>query len=199
MKNGKPTSEPVNIRLAHRPLRQLYGDTLARDFGPLALKAVRQTMIDSGLCRSEVNKRVRHVVRASKWAVSEEIVPPSVHHGLRAVSGLRRGRADVRKSEPVKPVPESFVDAIKPHVARQAWTMVELQSLSGMRPGEVVTMRMCELDTSGRVWVYTPQGHKTEHCGRERRFYLGPQAQTVFRPWLRNNTHGLPVSAPGGD
>ena len=90
--NGKPPSEPVNIRLALRPLRQLYGDTLARDFGPVALHAVRQTMIDSGLCRSEVIKRVRHVVRAFKWAVSAEIVPPSVHHGLRTVSGLRRGR-----------------------------------------------------------------------------------------------------------
>jgi hypothetical protein len=90
--NGKPPSEPVNVRLALRPLRQLYGDNLARDFGPLALTAVRQTMIDSVLCRSEVNKRVRHVVRAFKGAVSEEIDPPSVHHGLRTVSGLHRGR-----------------------------------------------------------------------------------------------------------
>src|SRR4051812_14837427 len=113
VKNGKPTTEPVNIRLALRPLRRLYGDTLARDFGPLALKAVRHAMIESGLGRSEVNKRVRHVVRAFKWAVGEEIVPPSVHHGLRAVPGLRRGRADVRESEPVRPVPEAFVDAIQ--------------------------------------------------------------------------------------
>jgi len=79
------------------------------------------------------------------------------------------------------------VDAIKPHVARQVWATVELQSHSGMRPGEVVTMRMCDLDTSGRVWVYTPQEHKTEHHGRERRIYLGPQAQAVLRPWFRNN------------
>ena len=33
VKNGKPTTEPVNIRLALRPLRQLYGHTLAREFG----------------------------------------------------------------------------------------------------------------------------------------------------------------------
>ena len=187
VKNGKPTTEPVNIRLAVRPLRKLYGDTLARDFGPLALKAVRQAMIDSGLCRSEVNKRVRHVVRAFKWAVGEEIVPPSIHHGLQAVSGLRRGRADVRESEPVKPVPEAFVDAIRPHVSRQVWAMVELQRLSGMRPGEVVIVRTSDLDTSGRVWVYTPESHKTEHHGRERRIYLGPQAQAILRPWLRTD------------
>ena len=65
------------------------------------------------------------------------MIPPSVHHGLKAVSGLRRGRADVRESEPVRPVPDAFVDAIRPHVSRQVWAMVELQRLSGMRPGEV--------------------------------------------------------------
>jgi hypothetical protein len=44
VKNGKPTTEPVNIGLALRPLRQLYRHTLARDFGPLRLKTVRQAM-----------------------------------------------------------------------------------------------------------------------------------------------------------
>ncbi len=185
VKNGKPTTEPVNIRLALRPLRQLYGHTLAREFGPLRLKAVRQAFIDSSLCRSEVNKRVRHVLRAFKWAVGDEMIPSSVHHGLKAVAGLRRGRADVRESEPVKPVCDSFVDAIQPHVARQIWAMVELQRLSGMRPGEVCSMRTIDIDTCGRIWVYTPESHKTEHHGRERRIYLGPRAQETLRPWLR--------------
>jgi len=185
VKNGKPTTEPVNIRLALRPLRKLYGNHLARDFGPLGLKTVRQAMIDSGLCRSEVNKRVRHVVRAFKWAVGEEMIPPSTHHGLQAVTGLRRGRADVRESEPVRPVPDSFVDALRPHVARQVWAMIQLQRLSGMRPGEVCVIRSCDLDTSGRVWAYTPGSHKTEHHGRERRICFGPRAQEILRPWLR--------------
>lgn len=111
--------------------------------------------------------------------------PPSVHHGLEAVSGLRRGRADVRESEPVKPVPEAFVDAIRPHVSRLVWAMVELQRLTGMRPQEVCLIRTCDLDTSSRIWVYMPHEHKTEHHGRERRIYLGPQAQEILRPWLR--------------
>jgi integrase len=86
---------------------------------------------------------------------------------------------------PVKPVPDAFVDAIRPHVARQVWAMIGLQRLTGMRPGEVATMRTRDLDTSGRVWTYTPASHKTEHHGRERRIYLGPQAQAVLKPWLR--------------
>jgi integrase len=187
VKNDKPTVEPGNIRLAIRPLRQLYGHTAGRDFGPLALKAVRKAMVDGGLCRSEINRRVGRIVRAFKWAVSEEMVPPSVHQALQTVPGLRRGRADVRESEPVKPVPDAFVDAIEPFVSKRIWAMVELQRLSGMRPGEVCIMRTCDLDTSGRVWAYTPESHKTEHHGRERRIYLGPQAQEVLRPWLRTS------------
>jgi site-specific recombinase XerD len=142
-------------------------------------------MIDSGLCRNEVNKRTGRITRLFKWAVAEGTVPPSVHHGLLAVSGLRRGRADVRESEPVKPVPDAFVDAIRPHVSRQVWAMIQLQRLSGMRPQEVCLIRTCDMDTSGPVWVFTPVRHKTEHHGRERRIYLGPAAQEILRPWLR--------------
>lgn len=75
VKNGKPTVEPGNIRLAIRPLRQLYGNTPARDFGPLGLKAVRKAMIDAGLCRIEINRRIGRLIRAFKWAVSEEMAP----------------------------------------------------------------------------------------------------------------------------
>ncbi|MBV8555066.1 MAG: hypothetical protein JO116_05855 [Planctomycetaceae bacterium] len=129
VKHGRPTTEPASIRQTIRPLRQLYGDTLARDFGPIQLKAVRQAMMGSGLCRNEVSKRAGRIARLFKWAVGEGMVPPSVHRGLQAVAGLRRGRTDVRESESVRPVLEAFVDAIRPHVSRQVWAMVQLQVL----------------------------------------------------------------------
>jgi integrase len=184
-KNGEATSEVGMIKLAVRPLHRLYGGTAAKDFGPLALKTVRQEFIEADLCRNEINRRVRLIVRMFKWAVSNEMVPPSVHQGLKAVEGLKKGRCEVRESSPVKPVPDRFVDAIHPHVSRQVWTMIELQRLSGMRPGEVCSMRTIDVDRSGRVWLYTPSSHKTEHHGRERKIYIGPQAQAVLRPWLR--------------
>ena len=86
VKGGKPTSEQALIRLAMRPLRRLYGTALVSEFGPLALKAVRQAMI-------------------------------------------------------------------------------QLQRLTGMRPGEVVIMRTADIDTTGSVWHYLPASHKTEHHG----------------------------------
>jgi integrase len=184
-KNGQPTSEIRDIKLSIRPLRELFGFLPVVNFSPFQLKTVRQAMIDSGLCRNVVNQRTHRLVRLFGWGVEESMVPAQVHWGLKAVKGLKKGRHDVRESEPVKPVPEAFVDAVRPHVSRQVWAMVELQRHSGMRPGEVCIMRTIDVDTSGRVWIYTPESHKTEHHGRERKIYLGPKAQAVLRPWLR--------------
>jgi integrase len=184
-KNGEPTSEVRNIRLSIRPLRELFGTLPARDFGPPQLKVVRQALVESGLCRRVVNQRTRRLVRMFAWGVEESKVPLHVHWGLKAVKGLQRGRSGVRESEPVKPVPDAFVDAIEPYVSRQVWAMIQLQRLTGMRPGEVCGMRTIDVDTSGRVWIYTPESHKTEHHGRSRKVYLGPAAQVILRPWLR--------------
>ena len=150
VKNGKPTVEPGNIRLALRPLRQLYGHTPAREFGPLALKAVRQAMIDAGLCRigdQQAGRPDRPGVQVGRRGGDGPAVRPSgPPDGPGPPPGpVRRSR----ESEPVKPVPEAFVDAIRPHVSRQVWAMVELQRLTGMRPGEVCSMRTSDLDTLG--------------------------------------------------
>jgi integrase len=70
-------------------------------------------------------------------------------------------------------------------VARQVWAMIELQRLTGMRPGEVCQMRTCDIDTTRRVWTYVPQSHKTEHHGKKREIPIGPRAQAILRPWLK--------------
>jgi len=66
--------------------------------------------------------------------------------------------------------------------------MVRLQLLSGCRPGEVVALRPCDLTfgLDGTV-CYRPDSHKTEHHGRERRIYLGPQAVAILRPFLERD------------
>jgi integrase len=186
-KGGKPTKEPALLRLSVRLLKQLYGHTLAGEFGPLALKAVRQALIDAGLSRTEINRRVGRIVRIFKWAVENEMVPANVHHGLKAIAGLKKGRTEAKELEPVKPVPEAYVEAVRPFVSRQVWAMTQLQRLTGMRPGEVCQMRTTDIDRSGKVWIYTPESHKTEHHGRKREIPLGPRAQEILGPWLRTD------------
>ena len=109
-----PTGETDNYRDAHRPLKALYGHTLAGEFGPLALRAVREAMVKSGLSRGVVNARVNRVRRVFKWAASFELVPASVHESLRMVAGLQHGRSEAREGEGVGPVPEEHVSITLP-------------------------------------------------------------------------------------
>ena len=93
VKNGKPTSQQYGIKSALRPLKLLYAETPAVDFGPLAMKAVRDRMIDDGVCRKTANAYVGYLQRMFKWAASEELIPASVPHSLTTVSGLRSATA----------------------------------------------------------------------------------------------------------
>ncbi len=184
VKNGQPTGEVENLRDAARPMTALYGHSAASQFGPLALEAVRQAMIDRGLCRRVINGRVNRIRRIFKWGVSKQMLSPLVLQSLQSLAPLKKGRCNVREAEPVKPVAEEYVRAILPHVSPQVAAMIQLQMLTGMRPGEVVIMRGCDLNCSGKLWTYTPVSHKTEHHDRSRVIYMGPQAQRTLRSWM---------------
>jgi integrase len=185
VKNGRPTGEQANLRDAARLLTQLFGTVPVADFGPAALKAVRQKMLELDLCRRVINGRVNRIRRMFKWGVENQLVGPLVLQALQAVAPLKRGRCDARETEPVKPVPQARIDAVLQHVPSQVAAMIRLQLLTGMRPGEVVIMRGCDLDTTGKLWVYRPSCHKTEHHGKERTVYLGPMAQDIVKKHLK--------------
>lgn len=55
VKHGEPTREFELIAEVFRPVRRLYGTSLATDFGPKALKCVRQALIEHGLSRKHIN------------------------------------------------------------------------------------------------------------------------------------------------
>ena len=175
------------IKSALSILRRTYGETPARDFGPLALQVMRERMIKEGWSRTYLNAQVGRIKRCFKWASSRELIPPSVFHGLQAVDGLRRGKCDARETDPVKPVPEDWVEATieRGRLSRQVEGLIRLQLASGMRPGEAVIMRGCDIDASGEVWTYTPAKHKTQHHGHERAIFLGPQAKAVIERFLK--------------
>lgn len=187
--DGTPTGEVSSIRHALRPLLDLYPDLPAAEFSPLKLKALRDVMIERGWCRKSVNAQVKRVRRMFRWATENEHVSGEVYHALQAVAGLKAGRSKAPETEPVKPVPEEHVYAIKPHVSRHIWAMIELQLLTGMRPGEVCAMRTGDIDTTGKVWIYKPAKHKTQHHGHTREIAIGPRAQQVLKPFLRTQLH----------
>lgn len=186
--DGQPTRELETMKLAFRPLKALYGQTAAVAFGPLALEAVQTKMIEFKLSRRVINQRIGYVKRMFRWASKKELIEPSVYHRLLCVDGLRRGRSAAKETEPVRPVPDGHVDAIVPFLPPILRAMVGLQRLTGMRSGELVRMRTCEIETGGPVWLYRPKHHKTAHLGRERVIGLGPQCQALVGPLLKLDT-----------
>lgn len=180
-------SELENFRMALTPLLALYSNQPASSFSPLGLKAVRENMIGRGWCRSVVNRQVARIKQVFKWAVENEIVPPVVHHGLSAVAGIRQGSATVREAEPVAPVPDDLLNTTLPHLSPTIRAMVDLQLITGMRPGEVCQMRTCDIDRSATLWIYKPATHKNKHRGHARIVYLGARAQKVLNPFLKLN------------
>ncbi len=182
--DGTATSEIENHRQALGPVQRLYGGTPAAEFGPRALRTAQQEMIRLGWCRSHINKQIHRVKHVFKWAASQELIDPSVYHGLQTVESLRRGRSEARESEPVRPVPESHVAAVLPLVSSPVRALIELQLHTGARAGELVPLRAGDFDTSAEVWTFRPDQHKTAYRGHQRVIYFGPKAQAVLQPLM---------------
>jgi integrase len=141
-------------------------------------------MIADKLSRKTINSRVRRIVAAFKWAAAKEMIPSSTHHSLTMVSGLRIGRTKARETKPVQPVADDVVDATLPHLPPIVADMVQLQRLTGMRPGEVCAVRPCDIDRTGDVWTYTPATHKTQHHGKTRTVFIGERGQAILLKYL---------------
>jgi integrase len=196
--DGTPTQEVAAMRYALRPLNHLHGETLAVEFGPAALKEVRELMIhgyehpDYGtqapLCRNQINARIKRIRRMYKWAVENELVGGEVLLKLQAVAPLKRGRSAAKESRGVKPVARLVVEKTLPLLRPMIQDMVWVQLETGMRPGELVAMRACDIDMGGKTWLYRPSQHKTLHHGYDRCIAIGPRAQSAIKKHLSLRT-----------
>jgi integrase len=192
--DGTQTREVGEFTMALRPVRHLFGDLAATDFGPRALRAVRELMVSGythpdygtqpALSRGVVNQRVGRVVRAFRWAASEELVPVAVYQGLATVPGLKAGRSAATETEPVQPVEWAIVEKTVAHLNAVVKAMVLFAWHTGARPGEVCGIRADEIDRSGPVWYYRPSGHKMAYRGKARVVAIGKQAQAILAPFL---------------
>lgn len=178
--DGTRTNELTNFRHAIKVARGLYGSTPAAEFGPLALKAVRNQMVSIGWARKTINCQVRRLRKVFKFGVENELIPPTVLEGLRAVCGLQAGRTTAKESDPILPVDPADVAATVPHLPRHVRGLVEFQRLTGCRPGEACDLRRCDIDATGNVWLYTPATHKMSYQGKARVIAIGPKAQALL-------------------
>jgi integrase len=195
VKDGRPTDQMGTVYRAIRLLKELYAHVRAVEFGPLALQAVQERMVQAQPIHPKTKRPVRYsrstinatcgcIKRMFKWATSKELIPVSAHQALATVSGLKKGRTTAREAAPIRPVSDEVVERTLPHLPPVVSDMVRFQRFTGARPGEVCQLRPMDLDRTGKVWQYRPASHKTEHHGRERIVFVGPKAQAILLPYL---------------
>jgi integrase len=188
LKNGKETSEVGCVQQALRPLVALHAKTLVSEFSPLKLQQVRDEMIQRGWVRTSINRHILRIRKMFKWGVATEAIPSSsVIDRLKTVDGLRKGRTKATEPDPVTAVSRADVEAIRGHIRPVVWSMIRMQLATGMRPGEVRVMRLCDIDRSGDVWEYRPTVHKLEHKDISRVIFLGKEAQAIVNEYASSD------------
>ena len=184
-------TEFQNIRLAVKPVSELYSTLPAKSFGPIEFKTIRDWWLQrssnrqKGKCsRQYINRQMKRLQRMMKWAVGEAMIPPNIHEALRCVAPLKRGRSTAPEADQILPIEADVVAKTLPALTRVVADMVRFQLLVGCRPGEVVKLKPGMVDRSGEVWTITLDDHKTAYRGKQRTIYVGPQAQAILSPYL---------------
>lgn len=182
---GQQTSSLFRVKTAIDTALTMYRDTPAVQFGPNALRAVRQVWIDRGIGISTINGYTSAMKLMFKWACSHELVPVHTHAALMTVSGLRRGRGQGKDPQLRVPANLEDVEAVIPHLPRQLAAIVRLLLLTGARPSEVLNLKRGDIDViEGGVWAAKVDHHKLSYMGKQRRIFFGPKAQAVLRPFM---------------
>jgi integrase len=183
--DSSPTTELSLFKDVMKIANSIYGDRLAKEFTPLALKACRIRTIEKDWNRNTINKAINRLRLIWKWGVVERLIDDAmVHHALTCVKPLKAGRQGVRESTPVQPVDDAVVEKTLQYCSPVIKAMVQVQRLTGARPGEVTSMQTGDIDRKGAIWIYAPRRHKNTHLGHDRKICIGPKAQAVLTPYL---------------
>lgn len=194
--SGRRSGEARNLAFAWRHAEARDPRLPAGSVSPSWLRSVRDLMIGDGLARTTINARVNRIRRVFRWAVSREMVDAAVLTGLQAVEALQPHRSPAAEPAGVRAAAEGNIEAAAAASADPIATMLRLQLLTGMRSGELVTMRRADVSTDDAGHrMYKPREHKTEHLGFERIVPLGPRAAQLLDEQLKETVD--PFLFPG--
>jgi integrase len=180
---GERTSTYGNALQAARALRP-FDDTPAAKFGPRKLGMIRDSEAARGRPRVGCNTLVKNIRRVFQWAESQELVPRNTYNSLKTVEPLRLGRTIAPELPEVKPVDDAVVEETLPYLPDIVADMVQVQRLTGARPGEVCGLRPADIDRTEGVWKWKPPHHKTSWREKDRVISIGPRAQQILAKYL---------------
>lgn len=193
---GAESESFCGVRQAVKPLLALYGRTRAAEFGPRNLRTIQGSLIDAGLTRSGVNRKVAVIRRVFKWGVGNGLIPATVFHALQCVENLKRGRTAAPETDPVRAVEWEVVQQTIAYLPPPVAGIVLLMWHTGARVGEILPLRRGDIDTTGEIWEYHPRQHKTAWKGNDRVIFFGKEAQRILRLRMMRKAHDEILFAP---
>ncbi len=196
---------------AMRYLNRGFGHYKVDQFGMGELRRLREIMCEPvarpykdkkrpprvySICRTQINAMMREVTRFWKWAAEHEMASTEHYSRCKVLTPLQRGHCPAPETDPVKPVPLGDIEKVKGFVNRSVAALIDLQLLTGARPGELLHLTAEDLDRSGEVWKVRLAKHKTAHIGKQRCLYFGAKAQAVLKPLLLRRAPGEYLFSP---
>ncbi len=174
------------LRSAIRVARELLGASPVDQFGPLKLRLVRDQMVAKGWSRSFINKQVKRLRLILRWGVSWELVPQTVADALASVKSLQAGETGAAESRGRRAVSEADLQAVRSKLCKPIYQdLFDLMLLCGTRPGELVGLKMSDIDRTGEVWRADLAKHKTMHRGKSRTLFFNQSAQKILLKYLK--------------
>ena len=185
-------------RMVEAPLRRLSDAYGSRPLAALTcpdLLDVRDRMVAEGYSRNTVNHTISAWRCWARWCQDERLCSVATMQELVAIQPLKPGRSRAPDTVPTLPVPHWAVKRAMLGAPPSLRAMVAVQELTGMRTGELVSMRPCDVERHGAVWIYRPASHKNAWRGKPRVIVLGPRAQNALAPYL-GGAPDAPVWSP---
>jgi integrase len=201
--DGTPTREATNCEIALRVLRGRYGTELLDNVGYENLLAARNELEQEvgkkgqpKYHRNTINQRAGVWKRFIRWALRNRLCLPQTKNEWWALDNLEYMRSMAKESKPVVGVLHKHVKATLPHLSRTAATMVQVAELCGARPGEIASMRFCDIERRREVWLYRPAQFKMKYRGHLRVIAIGPRAATMIEEYLNESSPDWKSSDP---
>jgi integrase len=162
---------------------ELFGFTKASSITPLSIETYKNSLVKRNLSPQYIADKIGIIQKVFKWGVAQQLISFDVYNSLTTVDGVWPEETKSKKRD-AGAIADSVVDATIPFLPATIACMVNFQRLTGARPGEICKMRPMDIKRTGEVWEYRPSSHKTQHHGKSRVIFIGPQAQSILTPFL---------------
>ncbi len=193
--DGKFTATISRMKSATESFASMYGHEEADDMTAGKVAAwveayiVQKVKGTGPKTKHTVNLGLSYIKRAFVWGMTHKEVSQSAAGAVALIRTVRGDHQGIRRKARIKAVAWDVVAATMKELPADVRAMVELQWWTGMRPGEVMRLRPCDIDTSGEVWVYTPAHHKNSwREDKPRHVVIGPHGRAVLEKQLPAKT-----------